>query len=443
MKMHSERWFCLLKGMSGVLSISLLLPGGEALAQEANKTRMRVGINGGTASIPWSTHTSAFTSATTALKTDSGADDVACNLTLEGYSYWWYGGAPTVIDNDVEYLQNRDNSSNAFYNIVDEINWCQDFGVFGGCGFPINGRKPFIVTRAKATSAERGNVIAHEFGHVVGMNHDSTGVSQIMAPGDLGTSNTRLSLSSDCSTKFRSYFPVLGCPADPANGTAPAICSEPIIIPSAMAMAVEASRARPEVYEEIDFSSVAISQLLTPMVDRVPVEAEDYYGEKDLAVLRGVLSNPNESEKHRMAAALIGLISGGSEEDVQLLLDYLRTPGANVAATMMALGYIVNRKGNERALTALADRFLDGSNAKQAAMGLALTGDPRARDLLADAALRATDWKAKWVLNQQVSANTRIEQFGLRAYYLDSLEHQFPEVPDLGQGPSGPLPMND
>lgn len=200
----------------------------------------------------------------------------------------------------------------------------------------------------------------------------------------------------------------------------------------------------PEVHEESDFSGISIDQLVQGIiVDRIPAEVEDYFSDQDTVVLRSVLSDPTKRENHRTAATLLGLISSGAEEDVRALVDYSTDPTADVAAAMMALGYLVSRHRNEDALGALVDEFLVGPNAEDAALGLTLSGDARGHDLLTDAASRADDAVAKVTLSEQAQENERIAQIGLRAHYLNPPAPVWLEMPDLGTGTGGPLPIDE
>lgn len=389
----------------------------------AHETRMRVGRHIDVDFIPAATHDTAFANASTALQVDNGSHDHACSLTLTRLDSWWFGGGDDKVDDQAEYEAVQNNASDAYVNIVNEVNWCLVDGAFGGCGWPQGARKPFLVTRNLATSPQAGIVYAHEFGHTVGLGHDDKG-RQIMDPDVLRTNDNKVRRWADCKT-FRTVFNGT-CKIGNA-GSDPAICTPIVVLntgaSSAATLASEGSTATPEPFEgfeEKDYRGVPIEKLASShFVDRIPAEVEDYYGQQDVAKLRDMLYDPAYDKYRRTILSLIGLISNGASEDVQALTSYTMQEGGNISAAMMALGYIANRTGNKRALRFLLKSYKKkgGRMAEAAALGLSLSGIGDAHEALSRGKRAERDSKRKHRLGRIASQNRYIAKVGLREYY--------------------------
>src|SRR5690606_19429454 len=92
--------------------------------------------------------------------------------------------------------------SNAYANVVNELGWCQTTADWAGCGEPLNGGLPFLVVRDTLVAAGGGLVLAHEYGHTVGLVHAGTIAGEIMNNMVLGD---KVRTSAQCNG-FRHYF---------------------------------------------------------------------------------------------------------------------------------------------------------------------------------------------------------------------------------------------
>jgi hypothetical protein len=379
------------------------------------------------------TYDQGFSQATTALTGDQGADDIACNLTLgrnqnEPVYYWW--GTDNNISTKAEYETFQSTADNvpAYMFVFNDITWCNGTGAVGGCGWPIGGRKPFAVTRSRAASAARGIVYAHEFGHTAGLSHDETGGNQIMDGDFLETWMTGVRNSTACNG-FRNNNFGSNCASGVCSGATPARAAS-----GGGDSAADSSAASPAA------SKLSIAELARqPIIDRIPVEVGDSYGQADAEVLRKMLLDPAEAEHHRTIVTLLGLISNGAAEDVAAIEASIATGEPNVSAGSFALGYIVNRTNNKTAMDAL----LRGQNsenvrlAQASVLGLGLTGKPAALAKLQG--LRGTQKAAalkRGVLDQALEDVSVIASSGLRGYYSRKVEPS-PASVTLGQTVAG------
>jgi len=103
---------------------------------------------------------------------------------------------------------------------------------------------------------------------------------------------------------------------------------------------------------------------------------------------------------------------------------------------MMAIGTIAARTGNELAFQLLADESLSGDPAREqaAALGLGLSGEPVAVQMLNDRAGTESDIQRKRTLMQAAKENGRVAQHGLRQYYLQPWVPLSPKSAETGEG---------
>jgi hypothetical protein len=170
-----------------------------------------------------------------------------------------------------------------------------------------------------------------------------------------------------------------------------------------------------------DFSRIPIHELgRGTIIDRIPVEVSDFYTQKDVGVLVQMLADSAHELNARTIATLIALIGDGRDEHVVAVAAYGEKPKSDFSATMMALGMIANRTGSELALVVLADQFFSGEPDREraAALGLSLSGDARALEMLDDRAAFEQDATRKELLRQAIRENSRVAQYGLKQYYL-------------------------
>lgn len=302
-------------------TLAFLTAAQPAAAQVATLTKLRFAVHDNVNPVPLTAVSNRLATASNAFITDAGVNDIACNLTLQrldaGYSFFG-GGSTDQPATAVEYRATRDNSSDAYLVVVNQINWCDGTQTVTGCAYDDTStlRKPFMVARSVIMNSDAGGIIiAHEFGHSQKLPHDDLVASQIMSGGSLGSVNTRVKNSGNCNG-FRLPFQAT-CPSGTSGPSGSAICS-PNQTSSLLASGIVATeQGATRSYTENDFSGIEIRTLASAMfVDRVPVEAEDYYGEDDVAILRDLLRNTRDDAQERTILTLIGLISDGNDEDV-------------------------------------------------------------------------------------------------------------------------------
>jgi len=379
---------------------------------------LSVGTHTQTTLLSDAVHDAAFIVAGDALTTDSGSNDIDCNVYMARYGEQvTYSEGDDNVSNDVEYFDTTFRNNATFVNIVDSINWCGSTGAAGGCGHPINGGTPFIVTRALANAAQAGIVYAHEFGHVLGNEHDNAGL-QIMDPDILTVNDVKVRTSTRCGM----YREDIGCwnpggcslyPLSAAAGAAPQSTERLREAPS-----TESAKS-----ERSGFANVPIEELgASFIVDRIPVEVDEYYGQKDVEILKQMLADADQIDHHTTILTLIGLISDGNADDVHTIMDYiLYTPNSDQKyAAAMALGYIANRAQSAEALEFLiAQRHnADRDVARGSILGLGLSGSLRARgELEADLAIAGVQDKRRNILGHAANDNHLIAALGLKGYY--------------------------
>lgn len=409
-----------------ILVLSMVMSVAATANAQADFTMFRAARHAGVTNIPDSTISSAYTDASSAFQSITSPNDVACPLTLQSVDpgEWWYSAdnITSNVNSQTSYVNHQANAAHGYYLIVNAINWCGATGAVGGCGWPNGGKQPFIVTNALATSAQRGVVMAHEFGHTTGLNHEqfnnpSPLPLQIMDQGALSTSNVKVKDAATCAS-FRTVF-TSRCPAandNPSWLTSPAVCSTGGLMTPASTAASAGSSATEA---ETDYSNVPIKQLaLSFFVDRVPAEVEDYYAESDVKTLIAMLQDPANRQYQRTIVSLIGLISDGSNDDLGAIQSYAKTAtGGDLDAAFIAVGYLVSRHGNQAALDALVNSAVsnDPGTVEAATLGLGVSGHARALAKLRElgpgkgeqSSLRAT----------AVRDNQKIAKSGLRAYY--------------------------
>jgi hypothetical protein len=79
---------------------------------------------------------------------------------------------------------------------------------------------------------------------------------------------------------------------------------------------------------EDDFSAFSVTDRLDgAIIDRVPGELEDYFGDEDVDELIQVMFDPTKRDQHANAVNFVGLISSGKDAHVQALVDYVPARG--------------------------------------------------------------------------------------------------------------------
>jgi hypothetical protein len=415
----------------------------------ASRTRMRVARHVDVSSIPAATLTTAFTNATAALTIDDGSNDLACPITLElldGAGFTFSGGNTTANPGtQIQYQANQANAADGYAVIVNTLNWCQSTGAVAGCGWRSGtSAEPFLVIRSAAVATRAGIVFAHEFGHTVGLPHDNFGL-QIMDGNGVTTSHNKVRDLCLCDL-WKNNFGAT-CPTGTA-GTVPAICSPDTHVWHCIGE-LQASKGQSEGESEaatdtgeivvsVDGSLTLEELAMSFILDTVPADAEDFYGPEETGILVEILFDKDLSINHRTAATLLGLISDGNEADSGALLAYAEEDGSDRAAAMMALGYIVTRHADDAVLDLVLEKFESSERpvVDDAALGLTLSGHPRARDALLQHSKVEDDDSRASSLRAQAAENERISTIGIRRHYAEPTLVVDPEgfVPTFGGG---------
>lgn len=409
---------------------------------QAVSTSMRIARHAGVTAIPSANWPPVMTQATDAFHTDNGMLDLPCDLALNTLDTgWWYSSSATdsYPNTQGQYEAAINNASDAYINVVNNVDWCGGMGTWIGCATQ-NSFKPFIVDRESVLSGSgiAGILIAHEFGHTVNSintaaGHDTQG-RQIMDP-TVVSNNNMVRFTTTC-TRFRHDFGPT-CPPNGDNSSSnPAVCSVAgaDLVGKRDESAIDRLRAdETPAEEDRDWSETPVDRLAASLViiDSIPMNLDQFYGRDDVAVLKQIMPYAN---RQRNVLALIGLISQGDKEDIDELLRVAAEPGSDMSAASMAVGYIVARTGKDYGVDALIERLQskDERTYETAAMGLALSGNERALEALEARAPKEYD--PFNVLSVAPDENRRVAALGLRGYYTEPRKE---EHFDLPQGMAG------
>ena len=188
----------------------------------------------------------------------------------------------------------------------------------------------------------------------------------------------------------------------------------------------------------------------------VPYEEAGRYGAGDVDVLLGMLSD--RSQVNHWPNVVVTLCIIGDDRAVDPILDFIKggtgqlSPAEYTAksSAVMALGYLVNKSGNAKALDFLktsldpdawAERRMGWSSAYHASvadrnmqlstmavLGLALSGKPEARDALLSlqrtpktAGAKRLQAQAYDTISEALGANQMIADQGLAEYYRQNM----------------------
>lgn len=190
-------------------------------------------------------------------------------------------------------------------------------------------------------------------------------------------------------------------------------------------------------------------------IEGVPYAEAAKYGSNDVPTLLAMLNDPQEKAHWSNIAATLGII--GDDRAVDPLINVLEGNGgmdsredfATRSSALMSLGYLINKSKNEKALAYLkghmtpegwraskmvtAGALQAGQDARSqqlstlAILGLALSGDPSAKEALQSLqqGMRAGDPSAfaqqmDNTVTEALKAHEIIAKEGLQAYYQKS-----------------------
>jgi hypothetical protein len=360
--------------------------------------------------------------ATTVLQMNDGAGDVACAVTL-------------VRDGDVTAFADGDGSidSGAEFSAliglpghikaVNQINWCGGLipNVIG-CA-PVPGNSLAVV---RFTASLEGILGAHEFGHNKGLNHRNDDPNAVMN-GTIGSTRQRVT-AAECDA-FRT----------PAMGA--------LVAETVMPQEREPNPSgAPGLLDIREF----VRQVF---IHGVPYQEASRYDASVVPTLLGMLNDPAEEAYWPNVVVVLGMI--GDERAVEPLIAFIeagvqgslsREHYAAKTSALMALGYLINKTGNQRALNYLKDSVApetwaargvagtapfqastterDRDFSKHAILGLALSGRPEAAQALrslqqpaATETQRAFQAQVSDLVSEALEEHQRIATQGLENYY--------------------------
>ena len=359
------------------------------------------------------------------LRTFDDVDDMDCNVafcrdgTIEEYAI-----DDGIIDNESELLAVAAVPQDI--KVARGIFFCASrFHSFAGCRV---GDSFIVVGPGLAVSSDDGINWAHEYGHVRGLGHRDD-PHAVMVEGT--TIISRRVNSREC-TAYRSG------PSSAAVG---------VSLPGP-ASAAAAKNVSAPLADIKDF----VRQFF---IHGVPYEAAMRYGSDVVPTLLGMLADPREEQAWPNIMIVLGML--GDERAVIPLISLIeQNPGGELdyfqydakTNAIFGLGYLVNKSGNQRALSYLKDgldpsawvergitwtspehetaaernRRLSGV----AIIGLGLSGDPAAeealRELLTPAPTptgREFREQMRGVIWETLRANQRIAEEGLAGYYRE------------------------
>lgn len=348
--------------------------------------------------------------ATNVLRTDSGADDISCDVVIRRRgNVGSFSATDGVIDNSSEFVQVEQLSGDV--KVVRAINWCGSVGAgIIGCA-----RVPgSSLTMVRFTRSLEGILLAHEFGHNQGLSHRN-GTRNLMHP-SIGASRVGVN-QAECSA-FRS----------PAQMHA---------LPVAASFQAQSSS-----------SSDSLAMIKEHYYHGFPVSIGIDLPPEDAKAIASLLADENEREWWPNALAALGLM--GSEISFNEIQNFLTRTNAEdlqdplvfraAATAPIALGYYVNVTQDKTALeymvsAASPERLLNeepfqGLTSGQedyaltfagsfiAGLSLAVTDDDAALNALSDAASRTDEFQSAVSdqIEQAQSEYLRVKEMGLLDY---------------------------
>jgi len=379
--------------------------------------------------------------ASTILQTNDGAGDVACAVALSR-------------DGDVTEFSEGDGSIDSeaqfsalvalpgWVKVVNQINWCGGLipNVIG-CA-PVPGSSLAVV---RFNADLEGHLWAHEFGHNKGLSHRNDDPDAVMN-GVIGETHRRVTAAECEAYKVLPAAALVAAAQPPQPSPMPHQAEAGPASQSAQASAVTPGVQAPAMNIR-DF----VRQIF---IHGVPYEEASRYDASVVPTLLDMLSNPAEQEYWPNIVVVLGMI--GDQRAVDPLISFIeahappdglsRQHYAAKTSALMALGYLVNKSGDRRALDYLkasatpdtwtakdisgiapfqrsvSERNRDFS--KFAILGLALTGNPKAAQVLrqlqvpaASPAIREFQAQVGDVISEALRENQKISEQGLTNYY--------------------------
>jgi hypothetical protein len=379
--------------------------------------------------------------ASTILQTNDGAGDVGCPVALSR-------------DGDVNEFAEGDGSIDSeaefsalvalpgWVKVVSQINWCGALipNVIG-CA-PVPGTSLAVV---RFDAGLEGHLWAHEFGHNKGLSHRNDDPDAVMN-GVIGDTHRRITAAECDAYKIPPAAALMAAAGPPQPGPMPQQAQAGPASQSAQAAAA-APGAQAAAMNIRDF----VRQIF---IHGVPYEEVSGYDASVVPTLLEMLNDPAEQQYWPNIVVVLGMI--GDQRAVDPLISFIeahalpdglsRRHYAAKTSALMALGYLVNKSGDRKALDYLkasatpdawaakdisgiapfqrsvSERNRDFS--KYAILGLALTGSPEAAQVLrqlqvpaASPTTREFQAQVGDVISEALRENQKISEQGLMNYY--------------------------
>jgi hypothetical protein len=383
--------------------------------------------------------------ASTILQTNDGTGDVACPVALQR------DGDVTVftegdgsIDSEAEF--NGLTQLPGWVKIVNQINWCGALipNVIG-CA-PVPGSSLAVV---RFNAALEGHLWVHEFGHNKGLSHRNDDADAVMN-GVIGETHRRVTAAECEAYKVPPSSALLAAAGPPQ--------------PSPMTQRVQAGPA-----SESTQAGTAMPGAQAPamnvrdfvrqiFIHGVPYEEASRYDASVVPTLLEMMNDPAEQAYWANIVVVLGMI--GDQRAVDPLISFIEAQAPTVGlsrehyaaktSALMALGYLVNKSGDRKALdylkastapeawaakdisgTAPFQHSLNERNrnfSKYAILGLALTGHPEAAQVLRQLQMPSTSPATREfqtevgdVISEALRENQKISDQGLMNYYRTQL----------------------
>jgi hypothetical protein len=355
--------------------------------------------------------------ASTVLQTNNGPGDVACRVSLvRSPDVVVFTAGDGSLGTQAELSQVFNLPGNV--KVVDDVDFCA--GSFNtsiiGCG-QLPGTS-FITERF--TANQEGILWAHEMGHNVGLDHRNDSTDNLMF-WTIGTNRQRIN-QTECNAFQGSSGSVVG-----SSGS---------VVESNTGVRVPIK----EFVSQIYFEGLPLAEAAT-------------YGEEDVDVLLSMLNDPSQTQYHENIVLTLGMI--GSQRATDPLISYINTPSPGPISrpaykgkvgAIVALGYLVNRSGDEKALSYLLESVSPNSwkqrnlrklskpgmtetqtgqdLSKYAIIALGLSGHPKASEQLRQlrdrkGAVIEGEFQEKMnnVIIESLQINEKISREGLLKYY--------------------------
>ena len=383
---------------------------------------------------------SIFSDASSVLKTDDGAGDAGCRITLSRLgSVTVFSTGDGSIDSQAEF--NNVNGLSGAVKVVNDINFCGSANPIAiGCA-PRPGNSLVVM---RFTANQEGILWAHEFGHNKGLPHRSNATA--VMNGTIGVN--RLGVTSSECGNYRNLAQA-GITSNPSV----ALLQSPNRFSTGYQQILAGFGTQETTQRET--ATIDIAEFVRQtFIDRVPYEEATKYSAEVIPTLLGMLNNRAEERHWPNIILVLSLI--GDERVVSELIAFVGRDRGQISpdhyraktALVMSLGYLINKNGSRRALDYLRSG-LDprvwparvGSNmaqyqrstiernhdfAKHALLGLSVSGNAEAASALrslqqrtANPAQQKFRDEVRELIVEALKEHQQIASGGLAAYYRD------------------------